>query len=598
MINGKTKPLFFLNFLLSFLLINYCIGQDLRHPEAYSSMYDIAFQHPYPKRWSMIDSIRTFSFINLQNKEGYLFRVALLESAAKRHKDDKALLIAKLAKMDYLQRCSKVSYEELQQWYVNGLAEADRINFGAIKASFAFFYASVLQLNYHQDVLALYYLNKTVEFIDAEQKELSGQEGLLYSGVARTFYQFDDFDNAIKYGKKVEKYDIHKMEKLLTFDVIGTSYLQMKSYDSAYRYFDKSLQLFQSNFTQTKTKRGWYGILMGKKAHVYKAKGQLDSAIHNYKIGIEDTYKNNLLDNTCAFATALADLYINQGKVAEAEKWLPMAKQATQSQGNEFDKFQLCTLLSNYYLRQGNGVLALKYRDSTQYWTEVLEKRRGKNVQIQADLKLETERRQNAEMTLDENIRQQKLNRIITIVIILLVTGLAFVGILRQRLLMKVREKELKIKQQEAEKLLLLEQEKAKREQMLAQLKLEEFTNIIVAKNKQIEMLEAENERGSNDASIRQLQHNSLLTEDQWANFKLLFEKVHTGYLQRLKEKIPSISPAEIRFMALAKLKLDSKEMASSLGVSPNAVRNVWFRLRKKIDLPEEVTWNDFADTI
>ena len=242
--------------------------------------------------------------------------------------------------------------------------------------------------------------------------------------------------------------------------------------------------------------------------------------------------------------------------------------------------------------------LVVLHKDSTQYWTEILEKRRGKNVQIQADLKLETERRRNAEMTLDENIRQQEINRIITIVIILLVTGIAFVWILRQRLVMKVKEKELKIQQQEAEKQLLLEQEKAKREQLLAQLKLEEFTNIIVAKNKQIEMLEAENDRGKNDTSIRQLQSNSLLTEEQWISFKLLFEQVHIGYLTRLKEKIPGISPAEIRFMALAKLKLDSKEMASSLGVSPNAVRNVWFRLRKKIDLSEDATWNDFADTI
>ncbi|MFN8345094.1 MAG: hypothetical protein U0X91_08825 [Spirosomataceae bacterium] len=561
-------------------------------------MYDIAFQHPYPKRWNLIDSIRSNSFTHLQSKEGYLFRVAVAELAAKRHIDDKALLIAQLAKMDYLQRSSKVDLRRFEEWYKSSLEEADRVNFAEIKSALTFLYAANLNLNYKQDVQSLYFLNKAIDYSSVLRKDNSTQKGLLLSGVTRIFYQFDDFVNAVRYGKEVEKYDINKVEKFLTLDIAGVSYLKLKNYDSAQIYIDKSLQMFYHDFAKEDDKKVWYGILMGNKAHVFKGLGNVTDAIRYYRIGIDETYNYHLLDNTCRFAIGLADLYLSQKNIAEAGKLIPLARKATYSQGTDSDHLQLHQLLSKYYKEVGNMSLVVLHKDSTQYWTEVLEKRRGKNVQIQADLKLETERRQNAEMTLDKNIRQQKINRIITIVIILLVTGLAFVGILRQRLLMKVREKELKIKQQEAEKQLLLEQEKAKREQMLAQLKLEEFTNIIVAKNKQIEMLEAENERGSNDASIRQLQSNTLLTEEQWVSFKLLFEKVHTGYLQRLKEKIPTISPAEIRFMALAKLKLDSKEMASSLGVSPNAVRNVWFRLRKKIDLPEEVTWNDFADTI
>lgn len=598
MIQRKYKQPFFFNFLLPFLFINYCIGQDLRHPEAYSSMYDIAFQHPYPKRWNIIDSIRSNSFTHLKSREGYLFRVAVAESAAKRHNDEKALLIAQLAKMDYLQRSSKVDLRTFEEWYKSSLEEADKVDFAEIKSALTFLYAVNLSLNYQQDVQSLYFLNKAIDYSSALRAGTSTQKGLLLSGVTRIFYQFDDFANAVKYGKEVEKYDINKVEKFLTLDILGTSYLKLKNYDSAQIYIDKSLQMFHNDFAKEDDKKVWYGILMGNKAHVFKGLGNVTRAIQYYRIGIEETYKYNLLDNTGRFAIGLADLYLAQNNRAEAGKLISLAKKATYSQGNESDHLQLHRLLSNYYKSVGEMALVVLHKDSIQYWTEVLEKRRGKNVQIQADLKLETERRQNAEMTLDENIRQQKVNRIITIVIILLVTSIAFVGILRQRLLMQVKEKELRIQQQEAEKLLLLEQEKAKREQILAQLKLEEFTNIIVAKNKQIEMLETENERGNNDASIRQLQNNTLLTEEQWVSFKLLFEKVHEGYLQRLKDKIPGISPAEIRLMALAKLKLDSKEMASSLGVSPNAVRNVWFRLRKKIELPEDVTWNEFADNI
>jgi hypothetical protein len=45
--------------------------------------------------------------------------------------------------------------------------------------------------------------------------------------------------------------------------------------------------------------------------------------------------------------------------------------------------------------------------------------------------------------------------------------------------------------------------------------------------------------------------------------------------------------------MALSKLQISTLEMASSLWAI-NAVCNVWFRLRKKIDLPEDASWHDY----
>lgn len=595
--NKQTYP-FLLILILSCLQMDNCLGQDVQHPEKYVPMYDLAYQHPYPKRWDLIDSIRTHSFTNLETKEGYLFRIKVEELAAIQHHDEKAHLIAQLSKMDYLQRSSKVPYLVFEQWYNQSVTEADRIDFEDIKVSLAFLYSANLKLNYQQDVLSLYYLHQAIAYCYAAKMISPYKKGYFFSGATRVFYQFDDFASAVKYGQEVEKYNIDKTAQFLTLDVVGMAFLKRQNYDSALVYFDKGLHMFQAEFASDKNKQGWYGILTGNKAHVYKATGQFDTAINHYKIGIEDTYKHKLWDNTCRFAVALADLYLTQNKVAEAAKLISVAKQTTQSQGNESDKYQLHQFLSKYYTQVGNMPLVIAHKDSTQYWASILEKRRGKNVQIQADLKLETERRQNAERTLDENIRQQKANRVIAIVIILLLTAIAFVLVLRYKLLMQVKEKELKIQQQEAETKLLMEQERAKQEQLVAQLKLEEFTNLIIAKNQQIELLLSENNEAHTSASIQQLQNNTLLTEEQWIGFKELFEQVHTGYLQRLKEKIPGISPAEIRFMALAKLKLDTREMASSLGVSVNAVRNVWFRLRKKVNLPEDATWQDLVDNI
>jgi DNA-binding CsgD family transcriptional regulator len=84
------------------------------------------------------------------------------------------------------------------------------------------------------------------------------------------------------------------------------------------------------------------------------------------------------------------------------------------------------------------------------------------------------------------------------------------------------------------------------------------------------------------------LQKHTILTNQEWEHFRSLFEKVHSGYLQRLKEKLPDLSPAEIRFMTLAKLNFSSKQMADTLGIGTDAVRMMRYRLRKKLNLNEE----------
>jgi DNA-binding CsgD family transcriptional regulator len=50
--------------------------------------------------------------------------------------------------------------------------------------------------------------------------------------------------------------------------------------------------------------------------------------------------------------------------------------------------------------------------------------------------------------------------------------------------------------------------------------------------------------------------------------------------------------------MVLAKLKLSNKEMAGMLGVSMQGVRNYKYRLRKKLNLPEDGDIDSLVDII
>ena len=87
---------------------------------------------------------------------------------------------------------------------------------------------------------------------------------------------------------------------------------------------------------------------------------------------------------------------------------------------------------------------------------------------------------------------------------------------------------------------------------------------------------------------IHQLSRHSILTEEDWDGFKLLFEKVYPGFFHRLKQKMTDVTPAEQRMAAMCKLQLSNREAAALLGIAPNSVVKAKQRLRHRLGLEPE----------
>ena len=131
--------------------------------------------------------------------------------------------------------------------------------------------------------------------------------------------------------------------------------------------------------------------------------------------------------------------------------------------------------------------------------------------------------------------------------------------------------------------------------------KLVDFQNSMIEKNKEIEMLEKslknsnESKNIHSSVSQKQLEEASLLTDKHWREFTQLFEEVHAGFFNRLKEKYPILTASEVRFMALSRLQLGNKEMALMLGIGTSAIRQIKSRLHKKIETPDSVSIQELA---
>lgn len=92
---------------------------------------------------------------------------------------------------------------------------------------------------------------------------------------------------------------------------------------------------------------------------------------------------------------------------------------------------------------------------------------------------------------------------------------------------------------------------------------------------------------------IRLLTEEEKMNED-WEHFTMHFNKVHSDFLIRLKEKHPQLNAHELKLCAYLRMNLTSKEIAQLINISVRGVEISRYRLRKKLEIPTEVNLFQF----
>jgi ligand-binding sensor domain-containing protein/DNA-binding CsgD family transcriptional regulator len=82
--------------------------------------------------------------------------------------------------------------------------------------------------------------------------------------------------------------------------------------------------------------------------------------------------------------------------------------------------------------------------------------------------------------------------------------------------------------------------------------------------------------------------------KDDWVLFEENFDEVHDEFFKRLKKICPAISPSELRLAACLRMNLSSKEMAPVLGISVRGIEIKRYRLRKKLDLDNDLNLTEY----
>lgn len=419
-------------------------------------------------------------------------------------------------------------------------------------------------------------------------KEFPNKQQYLYD-MASAYSRYGDYDNALKYFYKALQTEQYNSDYIYPIEnSIGMCYRRTGKYDSADKYF----RIIYEGALNERNKV-WEGIAGGNIGINYFLQGRYDEAVPLIQKDIELSQATGNISNAANSMNVLSHIYLAQKKYKEAEELTTHALSLMESKPF-WPEYKLAEALYSelfeVYKARGNIQKAVLYADSEMAAKDSVSARFNSLAIQKAEEKANYVQHKMELQQLDNEMNMQVLVRNSLIVAILLLMVIALLFINRQRLQRKKLEAEKKNAEYDLE---------------MASSHLHNFKQSIQEKNNIVEQFAYELEKykiiekdNADDEVLIKLQQSTILTDEQWENFRMLFEKVHKGFFKRVKDKMPDLTPAEIRFIALSKLKLSPKEMASMLGISPNSIRNYRLRFRRKLGLDEEASIEDIADAI
>ncbi|MEE9437895.1 MAG: hypothetical protein V3V14_02775 [Saprospiraceae bacterium] len=162
-----------------------------------------------------------------------------------------------------------------------------------------------------------------------------------------------------------------------------------------------------------------------------------------------------------------------------------------------------------------------------------------------------------------------------------------------------IREQELVLKEQENQ-LNLIELEHMKKINVAKSLWQSEKTILLDELKKSLE-LARKGKVGVTNHDLLKLERKINIDQQQeesWNDFIIHFEKINPLYFKILLEKSPALNQSDLRLCAYIKLNLSAKEISRFLNIKASSVNTARYRLRKKLNLNQDVSLDSYLLSI
>ena len=121
------------------------------------------------------------------------------------------------------------------------------------------------------------------------------------------------------------------------------------------------------------------------------------------------------------------------------------------------------------------------------------------------------------------------------------------------------------------------------------------------SKSKQSEMIDSIQHILDNENDLNQLKSKikksikiNAINKNEWQSFEKNLIQSHEDFVHKLTQSYPNLTPKDIKLSIYLRMNLSSKEIAPLLNISFRGVELHRYRLRKKLELPQEVSLSKF----
>ncbi len=400
---------------------------------------------------------------------------------------------------------------------------------------------------------------------------------LYHSG--RHMYELEDFEKALQYLSVAERFiqpDAKGLQTtFLVLNYIQSIYQQQKAYDKGIEYAKKILAIAEAapsdNPEHQRWYREWRGIAYVDIASMLVGQGKFAEG----ESFADKGYEQVKADDESGFQTEFEALLVlvptklELGKTDEAAILLKRLEEIHSAVGNRdyfyFKNIRFFEAYAKYHEMKGDYAAAVRYANFAKPLQDSLDRRNDARRLEKIQQRIAAEKYTEQLKLVESEKQLQTMLRNAAIVIMLLMGGLAYGNY-----------KRLQHKRKQA----AAELEAARGE-------LETFTQSLREKSELAENLRLELDKlsrsGERSEYLEKLTRSTILTDDDWSQFRSIFEKVHPNFIETQRTQYPDLTQAELRYLVLEKLQLTTHEMANMLGVSDGTIRQTKMRMKKKI---------------
>ena len=520
-------------------------------------------------------------------------------------------------------------------------------------------YSTFAQIYYSKNDYknAVEYTNKSI----ALYEKLHKTEGLEINYMTLGAIQMEQgiFDSSLTNFLKSIDY-CQKNKNLLSlasnYNNIAILYRKQNDLEKAEKYYLKSLDINQKIDNKQGILKNINNI-----AVILELTGRKNQALINYRSALKLSEEMNFLVGIAMACTNIAGIQTEQKNFQEAHQYLNRAEKIYFELGDEKNQIVVTLLLGQLFYKQQNmdkaislsleaytkaekSKFILQTQDASQQLAAFYEKINDfknalKYFKIRSDIKdsilktneseiienlkirFETKSKdeeiklKNAEIIAMENSRKIKAYKyyiFIVITFILLISGFFSIFILRNKINKSKEQAHQKAEIAEFKNKLLENEIKYKdfnqimlqKELSLRQKELQMMAFSIIDKNEFLDTIKGKLKKiteKSNSEDLKLLIQEivgKMSYEKDSEEFLSRVKQINESFFKHLVEKYPELSEYDQRLASLLRMGLLSKEIAAILNITVKSVDTGRYRLRKKLNLEQEINLNNFFKNI